>query len=272
MNLISDMTELRSKCNSILEIIKKCGKNLLSAHDIENNKNNIISKEGAANFVTVYDLKTQKDLIDGLKTIFPDALFFAEEQDNSNVDYKDLFCFFIDPIDGTTNFIHDMKMSAVSVALSYNGETVFGAVYDPYSDEMFWALKGEGAYLNNKKISVSNRKLDKSLIMFGTSPYDRETLSEMFFPILYRVFMKCADIRRSGSAAIDICYVACGRADAYIEAILSPWDFAAGKLILEEAGGKLTSFCGDDVVLGEKSSILCSNKVLHNEMLGLINQ
>lgn len=266
------MTLSDNKCNSILEVIKKCGKNLLSAHDIEKKETDITSKEGAANFVTVYDVNTQKDLMDGLRSIIPDALYFAEEQDNSGVDYNDSLCFFIDPIDGTTNFIHDMKMSAVSVALCHNAKPVFSAVYNPYSDEMFHAQKGKGAFLNNKRIMVSNRNFEKALIMFGTSPYDREALSEMFFPILYRVFMKCADIRRSGSAALDVCYVACGRADAYIEAVLSPWDFAAGKLILEEAGGKLTSFNGEDIVLGERSSILCSNNVLHNEMLGLINQ
>ncbi|MCH5198081.1 MAG: inositol monophosphatase [Oscillospiraceae bacterium] len=268
----NNMILSENKQKSIIEIIKKCGKNLLSAHDIGRNENDISSKEGAANFVTVYDVKTQDDLISGLKDVIPDALFFAEEQDNSMVDFKDSFCFFIDPIDGTTNFIHGMNMSAVSVALSYNGETVFGAVYDPYADEMFWASRGDGAYLNGKKIYVSNRSLENALIMFGTAPYDREVLAENFFPVLYRVYMNCADIRRSGSAALDLCYVACGRAEAYIEAILSPWDFAAGKLILEEAGGKLTSFNGNDIILGEKSSVLCSNTVLHSKMLGLINQ
>lgn len=265
-----NITETQRK--SILELIKKCGKNLLCAHDIESGKNNIESKEGAANFVTVYDVKTQQDLICGLKDIIPDALFFAEEKDNSDICYKDSFCFFIDPIDGTTNFIHDMKMSAVSVSLCYNGEPIFGAVYNPYSDELFWSCRGEGAYLNDKKIVVSNRNLQKALIMFGTSPYDREALSQTFFPILYRVFMKCADIRRSGSAALDVCYVACGRVDAYIEAVLSPWDFAAGMLILEEAGGSITSFSGEKIALGEKTSVLCSNKVLHSEMLELLNK
>jgi len=261
-----------SDYKSIISLIRSCGKALLSAHGVEEDGSAITVKGGVANFVTFYDVKTQNVLIDGFKKIIPDACFFAEEQDNSYVDYNNSLCFFIDPIDGTTNFIHDMKMSAVSVALSDKGEVVFGAVYNPWTDEMFSAKKGSGAFLNDKRITVSDRSLDKALVAFGTAPYDREILAKDFFPVLYRVFMNCADIRRSGSAALDICYVACGRTDAFFETVLSPWDFAAGKVIVEEAGGKVTSFDGKELSAGKKTSVLCTNNVLHEIMLGLINK
>ena len=117
-----------------------------------------------------------------------------------------------------------------------------------------------------------NQPLDKALVSFGTSPYDWEKLAKDSFRIVYDIFMKCADIRRSGSAALDICFVACGRTDAFFEMVLSPWDYAAGKIILTEAGGRFTSFFGNVPALGEKSSVLCTNNALHKDMLELINK
>ena len=251
--MIMVLSELQ--CKKICELIRKCGTDLLDAHNGDDGSDSIMSKSGTANFVTEYDVKTQRSLMAGLEVLFPGAVFYAEEKDNSDVDKNRSVCFFIDPIDGTTNFIHDMRMSALSVALYSYGEPVFGAVYNPYSDEMFWAKNGSGAYLNDKRISVSDSEMNTAIVLFGTAPYDRTELAAGFFPILYRVFMNCADIRRSGSAALDVCYVAAGRADAYFEPLISPWDYAAGKIILEEAGGKMTSFSGDPVLPGAKTSV-----------------
>ncbi len=259
------------KQQQILDIIRKSGALILSAHDLETRSDAITVKPGAANFVTEYDVRVQQTLIEALSGLFPGANFFAEEKENSAVSFQNAFCFVIDPIDGTTNFIHDMKCSAVSVALYYDGEPVFGAVYDPYLDEMFHASAGGGACLNGRPVSVSSRPLEKALVLFGTSPYNRDLYAKSTFDRVRNVFMKCADVRRSGSAALDVCYVACGRVDAYFEDILSPWDFAAGLLILNEAGGRMTSYAGEPPRAGEKTSALCTNKLLHPEMLQIIN-
>lgn len=256
--------------NKILEIIRAAGRRVDSAHDVEAQDGSITVKPGTANFVTVFDLQVQETLIAGLRPLFPNAYFFAEEKENS-AGFRDTVCIFIDPIDGTTNFIHDMKCSMISVGLYYNEEALFGAVYDPYKDEMFCAAAGEGAFLNGRRISVSDRPLEKALISFGTAPYNRDKLAAQTFARAKAVFLACADLRRSGSAAQDICFVACGRTDAYFEELLSPWDYAAGALILREAGGMLTDFSGNPPKSGEKSSVLCSNKALHPQMLSLIN-
>ena len=255
----------------ILQAIRSCGSQILSAHDVEKVGGAITEKSGAANFVTVFDTRVQQTLISALQARFPAAAFFAEEKENSASLVQQGLCFIIDPIDGTTNFIHDMKCSAVSVGLYDGGRPVFGAVYDPYKDEMFHACVGGGAFLNDRPIHVSDRELGKALVSFGTTPYERAAYAESMYRHLRNVFALCADLRRSGSAALDVCYVACGRTDAYFEDMLSPWDYAAGAVILAEAGGRLTSFTGQTPRAGEKSSVLCTNNALHEQMLSLMN-
>ncbi len=256
----------------ILAIIKACGTMIASAHDVEARDDGIAVKPGAANFVTVYDVQVQELLIGQLRGLYPAAEFYAEEKENSEAVLKNGICFIIDPIDGTTNFVHNMKCSVISVGMYDKGEPVFGAVYDPYKDEMFHAAAGQGAYLNETRISVSDRPIEAALVSVGTSPYLRERYADRTFAQMKAVFMQCADIRRSGSAALDVCYVASGRTDAYFEDILSPWDYAAGRIVLEEAGGKLTAFDGTVPGPVQYSSVLCSNKALHGKMLSLLNQ
>ena len=265
------MAVSKEKQNGILALMRECGDIILSAHAVEAQSGAITVKPGEANFVTVYDVRVQEILIGGLRALFPDAYFYAEEKDNSAAAPAEGLCFFIDPIDGTTNFIHNMQCSAVSVGLYENGVPVFGAVYDPYRGEMYHAAQGEGAYLNGEPISVSSRPLEKALISVGTAPYNRVHADETF-QRMRRVFLRCADLRRCGSAALDVCWVACGRTDAYFEDVLSPWDYAAGALILKEAGGEVTTYAGQPHKPGEKASILCSNKVLHQTVLDLINE
>ena len=250
---------------AIREIIIRCGEIMLKAHDIES-ADNIEIKPGDANFVTVYDKKVQNELISGLKNAVPDAVFFAEEKDNSSVDTENGFCFIIDPIDGTTNFIHDMCASAISVGLLSDGKPYFGAIYDPYRREYFSAVAGCGAYKNGKKVSVSSRPLEKSLFSFGSSPYNKSQLADISFEKAKAIYKKTADIRRSGSAAIDLINVACGKLDAFFEFILSPWDYAAGAVIVSEAGGKITSFDGGGLTFDKPSSMLCSNGIVHEEI------
>ncbi len=193
------------------------------------------TKDGHANFVTEYDKRVQQDLFERLAKILPEARFMGEEE--SAQIYTDQGCLFIiDPIDGTTNFIRKNHTSCISVGLLKDGQQELGVVYNPYRREMFTAQKGKGAYLNGERIYVSPEPLDNSLVLVGTAPYYEE-LWKPSFDLAYHYFTQALDIRRSGSAAIDLCDIACGRAELYFELRLSPWDYAAGSLIVTEAGG-----------------------------------
>lgn len=254
------------------KLIRDCGKYMLTAHSLQVGSDKVKAKSGDADFVTIYDETVQAMLIDGISSIFPDAVFFAEEKENSEDDVKNGKCFIIDPIDGTTNFIHDLGASTISVALLIDGEPVFGAVYDPYRDDYFAAEKGNGAFLNGNRINVSSRELDVSVVAFGTTPYRKKDYSEKGFGIARNIFMNCADIRRSGSAALDMAYVASGKLDAFFECILSPWDYAAGYVLVKEAGGTVTEFDGAPAGFSKPAPVLCSNGIIHNKLCALINE
>lgn len=254
------------------KLVKECGSFMLSAHALSHDCAEVKAKSGDADFVTVFDESVQEKLITGISAMFPEARFFAEEKENSSEDIKEGMCFIIDPIDGTTNFIHNLCASAISVGLLVDGEPVFGAVYDPYRDEYFCAEKGNGAFCNGARISVSQRELPISVISFGTTPYKKKEYSDAGFEIAKKIFVNCADIRRSGSAAIDMANVACGKLDAFFECILSPWDYAAGYVLVKEAGGQVTDFNGNNSVFSIPSSVLCSNGIVHDKLCALINE
>lgn len=267
MDVLTNEILLQTEC-----LIKECGEIMLNAARLLNNKSNIKAKSGDADFVTVFDEAVQKKLIEGLLTIFPNAHFFAEEKDNDAEDTQNGLCFIIDPIDGTTNFIHNYRASTVSVALLKDGTPIFGAVYNPYSGDYFHAVKDCGSFLNGEGIHVSENPLSLSLISFGTTPYKKKDFAENSFSAACEIFKHCADIRRSGTAALDMAYVACGRLDAFFEFRLCPWDYAAGYLLVKEAGGKVGNFDGGEVSFSVSSQLLCSNGIIHEELIQLINQ
>ena len=197
---------------------------------------NTLSKSGHANFVTEYDSRVQKELFSRLADIVPEAKFMGEEDDASS-SYSDKgYLFIVDPIDGTTNFIRQNHTSSISVGLLKDGKSVLGVVYNPYKKELFYAEKGKGAFLNDTPIKVSDEPLSNSILVFGTAPYYEE-LAKPSFDLAYHYFRTCLDLRRSGSSAIDLCDIACGRAELFFELRLCPWDYAAGSLIVQEAGG-----------------------------------
>ncbi|MCI9441164.1 MAG: inositol monophosphatase [Ruminococcus sp.] len=225
-----------------------------------------LSKEGHANFVTKYDSRVQKELFDRLAEILPEAKFMGEEDNASSSFTGKGYLFIIDPIDGTTNFIRQNQASCISVGLLKDGESVLGVVYNPYKKELFYAEKGKGAFRNGTPIRVSEEPLSNSILLFGTSPYYEE-LARPAFDIAYHYFRKCLDLRRSGSAAIDLCDIACGRADLYFELRLSPWDYAAGSLIIKEAGGHIHG-CGQTALQFEHpQSIIAYGKGITSEDL-----
>ena len=250
----------------ILPIMKNAAQIMLSAHDSEQGVN-VLSKSGDANFVTVYDKATQDYLIDNITAAIPNAKFVAEEQDNDYSIFDSEYVFVIDPIDGTTNFIHEFSHSSISVACISRGKTVFGAVYNPYLDEMFHAELGGGAYKNGKPISVSDRNMKEAIFSFGSSPYYKNELGARSFDLAHKIFCECADLRRTASAALDFCYVAAGRIEFFFELRLSPWDYAAGELILTEAGGIATDMQSNPLKLTETCSILASNKNCYGRLL-----
>ena len=238
----------------MIDVVRECGEVILNA---DRNTIEIDSKAGPANFVTEYDKKVQDLLEDKLIAIVPDAKFVGEEENSEKVTSKGKY-FVVDPIDGTTNFIKDYHVSCISVALIENDKVEIGIVYNPYLNEMFWAQRGKGAYCNDKKIQVSDQPLSNGVVLFGTSPYYEE-LHEKSFETAYKYFKQALDIRRSGSAALDLCSIAAGSAELYFELRLSPWDYAAGSLIVEEAGGVVTTVDGEAICFDKPCSVLARN-------------
>lgn len=238
----------------ITDAVRACGEIILHA---DRGKSCIDEKAGHANFVTTYDKKVQQELQEKLLQILPEAVFVGEEED-IHASIAEGYAFIVDPIDGTTNFIKDYHVSAISVGLARDGERYLGVVYNPYLNEMFTAVKGQGACLNGEPIHVSSEPLHNGIVLFGTAPYYEE-LSRKSFKMAYDYFKKALDIRRSGSAALDLCSVAAGRAEVFFELRLSPWDFAAGSLIVEEAGGKVTTVEGEPLSLHAPCSLLATN-------------
>ena len=251
----------------ILSAMRDAGEIMLRAHDIEDESGSIDEKPGSANFVTVYDVRVQERLMETLHRILPQAGYLAEEQENDASVLQNGYCFIIDPIDGTTNFIHNYGISAISVGLLYNGTPVFGAVYDPARREMFHARRGIGAFLNGRPIRVSTRSGAKALYAVGTTPYYKDTMADAMFAVMRSLFMAGADIRRCGSAALDLCAVACGRADGFCELRLSPWDYAAGALLVTEAGGFISQPDGSPVVFDAPCGILAGTEETKETLL-----
>ncbi len=215
------------------------------------------------NLVTEVDKFCEKLIVDGIGKIFPDHDIMAEEGsgERKNSAYK----WIIDPLDGTTNFAHGYPLFAVSIALEYQGKILAGVVYDPMRDEMFSAFAGEGAKLNDKPIHVSKiDKLERALMATGFA-YNLRQTKDNNLDHFQNIIMRAQGVRRDGVAAIDLCYVACGRYDGFWELNLFPWDTAAGLLICTEAGGLVTRFDGNPFSVYEKD-ILVTNSLIHDEM------
>ncbi|MDD3237957.1 MAG: inositol monophosphatase family protein [Candidatus Gastranaerophilales bacterium] len=249
---------------TIINLVKST-KHLILGQDVESN----YDEKGLADYVTKVDISVQAYLQKELKILYPEIQFMGEEKDNNELDLSKP-TWILDPIDGTTNLIHKYQMSAVSLGLMINKKPYLGVVYNPFTNEIFYAEKNKGAFLNNTKIQSSKvNSLSDCLVSIGTSPYEKYRADENF-ELFKKIFLTAQDIRRSGSAALDLCYVAAGRLGAYLERGLKPWDYAAGVLIIEEAGGKVTDFSGKQINFGEYSDILSSNQFVHDNMIELI--
>jgi myo-inositol-1(or 4)-monophosphatase len=226
-----------------------------------------IEYKGAVDLVTNFDRQAQKILFEHLSSRFPEHDFMAEE--DLCEEKGSTFRWIIDPLDGTTNYAHRFPVFCVSIALEVRGRITLGVIYDPMREEMFSAIKGKGAVLNGKRIKVSSeRELDKSLLSSGF-PYDIRESEENNLDHFSRFITKAQAVRRCGSAALDLCYVACGRFDGFWELKLAPWDVAAGVLIVEEANGRVSNFRGYAFDLYDKE-ILASNNLIHDQMMTVL--
>lgn len=243
-----------------------------------------ITQKGDANFVTEVDTNIEKAMRERLSDLYPQIQFMGEEKDNSEIDFSGNV-WILDPVDGTSNLIHDFQNSSLSLALAVEKEIVFGIIYHYYSQEYFYAKKGEGASMGRilpssssqtmnfvtTPITVSNTtELSRSLVSFGTSPYDKSTLGEKNCETLKQIFFLCEDIRRIGSAAIELAFVAAGRVDLYFERNLKPWDYAAAIVIIQEAGGVITDYSGSPIDISKPCDILAGNKIVHDKLLKTI--
>jgi myo-inositol-1(or 4)-monophosphatase len=237
---------------------------LLSHYGGEKSK---VDKKGAIDLVTEADTESEKTIIGTIKNAFPDHAVLAEESglNKGEADYK----WIVDPLDGTTNFAHRLGLFAISIAFALSGDTVIAIVLSPITEELFTAIKGKGAELNGRPINVSNAQtVSESLLVTGF-PYN---LIDGFNPLMTR-FSNCLKasqgVRRLGSAAMDLCFVACGRFDGFWEQNLKPWDTAAGELIAREAGATVTDFSNKPFNI-YKNEILATNGNVHEEMLLLL--
>lgn len=218
-----------------------------------------VTVKGKSDYVTEADLAVQEFLKKELKQRYPSIQFMGEEGDACKIDFTKPV-WILDPVDGTTNLLHHFRMSTVSLALVENGEPVLGIVYQPFTDELFYAVKGKGAYLNESPIQVSQIEAPAdSLIIMGPTPYQKERYADMVMRITKRIFVQCQDIRTLGTAALELAYIACGRAEGYYERVLKPWDFAAGALILLEAGGRICQWDKSSLCYDKTCSVLADN-------------
>ncbi len=250
--------------NFAMQTAREAGKILLDKFGRKIN----ISFKGEINLVTEADLASEKFIIEQIKSHYPKHSILAEESGNAVVDGNSTWKWIIDPLDGTTNFAHGYPCFCVTIALEHEGKIVVGVTYDPTRDEMFSAERGHGANLNNKQIRVSDTaKLSDALIVTGF-PYNFAKKPD-FVQNLSKILLKARGVRRDGSAAIDMAYVACGRFDGFWEEGLNAWDMAAGTLFIEEAGGTVTYYDGSQFSIYQPP-ICASNGLIHNEMLQIL--
>jgi myo-inositol-1(or 4)-monophosphatase len=228
----------------------------------------ISNKEGVNNLVTEADHASEKAIINVIRNDFPEHFILSEESGETGSPHE--YKWIIDPIDGTVNFANGIPICCVSIGLEHNGKMILGAVYNPNMNEFFIAEKGAGATLNDKKITVSDKTEVLKCCLVTGFPYTYLDVPNGPILIFEKLIRKGVPVRRLGSAAIDLCWVAAGRFDGFYEHNLSAWDSAAGFLIVEEAGGKVTDFEGD-YYSPYQPHIVATNGKIHDELLDVIN-
>ena len=251
----------------MVKVCRKAAKILI--RDFGEIENLQVSLKGPGNFVTTSDIKVEKILVEELQKARPTYSILSEEIGEINNDES--FKWIIDPIDGTSNFLHGIPHFAISIGLEHDKEIICGIIYDPIKDEMFVAEKGNGAYVNNKRMRVSSRSKLKDCIIFTGGPRQNPKDKELFF-VEYKNFSSIVKtpIRKMGSASLDIAYVAAGRCDGFWQRNLNYWDYAAGIILVKESGGFVTDFNGENRYI-ENETILVTNSKIDKEMIEVLN-
>lgn len=256
--------------NKVIEIVKEAAK-FCRRDEVE-----VFCKGGNSNFVTTADLNVENFLKEKLIELLPESGFVGEESEQK--DYEKELQWIVDPVDGTANFIREMNLSAISVGLIERGEAVLGVIYNPFTDEAFYAQKGKGAYLNGKPIHVSDRDFSHGAFCVGFCLYDK-SMADTCFRIFEQVYMECDDMRRLGTASIELGTLAAGKTDLYFEIRLSPWDYAAAAAIVTEAGGYIGTRGGEPIRFDKQVTVIAANskenfdhlvEIVDKEMEGLV--
>ncbi len=228
-----------------------------------------VDEKGKNDFVTQVDRDSEKEIVSFLHSRFPDHDIVAEEFSREKKGSR--FLWLIDPLDGTTNYINQFPMFCVSTSLLIDGKIYVGAVYDPMRDELFQAIKGHGAFLNGRKISVTHPKSLSGCLLATGFPFKQQPRMKNYLESFETFMKRTAGVRRAGSAALDLCYTAAGIFDGFWEMGLSSWDIAAGTLFVWEAGGVVTDFRGGDQFL-ETGDIVAASPIVHKEMIQIIKK
>lgn len=236
--------------NQLIDIVKSASELMLTDSFCIN------QKDGFANIVTSSDVAVQEFLRNKLTELLPGSGFLCEEEDMHDLNHP--YTWIIDPIDGTANYSRGIRECAICVGLKHDSEMEMAVVYLPRTNELFHAIKGQGAFLNGESIHVSERPFQNAILCTALSVYHKE-YTKVCSDIITETFLQCNDIRRFGAAAPELCYLAMGRCELYFEYLLSPWDFAAASLILQEAGGCLCDLQGNPVPLTSPSGVLAAN-------------
>lgn len=242
----------------VVKIVKKAAR-LANYKDMQ-----VMQKDSSINIVTSSDLAVQQYLCDYLSKILPNSGFLCEEENVKDISKE--YVWVIDPIDGTTNFSRNIPDYVISVGLLYKKDLILGVVYCPNKNQLFHASINDGAYLNNDRIQVSDKKFDEGILCSAMSLYKKE-YAKICDEIIYETYMQCNDVRRFGSCALELCYLAAGKIDLYFEIRVFPWDYAAGYLILKEAGGVLKGFNKENLDCSKITALIGANNEENFEKL-----
>lgn len=228
-----------------------------------------IKLKGIGDYVTELDHTSEKAIVENIRKTFHAHQIVAEESGIG--ENLSPYCWYIDPLDGTTNYVHHVAFFSISIAVAYKNETLVGVVYDPYHKEMFWAVKGQGAFLNGMPIRVSDKCNLQECFLASGFPWRSKMYLDAYLNSFRDLFNRTAGVRRLGSAALDLSYTACGRFDGFWEMKLKPWDITAGVLILEEAGGKVSDFRGENHFM-ESGNVVAGNPLVFPSILEIVKK
>lgn len=266
-NRQSMMENLKELTASVCHIAREAGHFLKAER--KSFRLEAVQTKHAHDYVSYVDRESERQIVAALSQLLPEAGFITEE---GSADYHDEpYCWVVDPLDGTTNYIHDNAPYCVSIALRNRDSLLLGVVYDPCRDECFYAWQGGGAYLDGAAMHVSTVQRMEDAFVVAELPYNAELYGPTGEHLIHCLYGRVAGIRMNGSAALAICYVAAGRFDAWLEAFIGKWDFSAAALMVQEAGGRVTDFYGSDRFL-EGHHIVATNGQLHPQVLELVQE